>query len=174
MVANWVQRKGSDRDVDRRTRQIKEIVRLGTELRADMGLDAVFNQVTEAISSTLGFRIAVLNIIYPRSPTVEVVATSGLSDDERARLTGSPPQVTRLLTVMRPEFCVSHSYYLSHEHRYLLDGLDSATGYPPVTPMSQRSQDTWHQDDVILVPLMSPRAQDHLLGTRHAACCRCW
>ena len=41
MVTNWVQRRGSsERDIERRTRQIKEIVRLGRELEGGLTTNA--------------------------------------------------------------------------------------------------------------------------------------
>src|SRR5262249_15465194 len=80
MVTNWVQRRGSDRDVGRRTRQIKEIIRLGTALRAEQGLDVILGHVVEAIRSTLGFQVAVLNLVLPDHEFVEIGATTGLTD----------------------------------------------------------------------------------------------
>src|SRR5262249_14551133 len=108
MVTNWVPRRGPDRETERRTRQIKEIVRLGLALRADLPLNVILRQVVEAINSTLGFRVAVLNLLHADREHVEIVATAGLTEVERERLTKSPPLVSRLLGVLRPEFCISH------------------------------------------------------------------
>ena len=140
MVVNWVQRRGSDRDIERRTRQLKEIVRLGNELRAEIELDRILAQVVEGITSTLGFRAAVLNLIRP-DQTIEVAATSGLSEAERQVLTQAPPPLARLLAVMRPEFCVSHSYFISHENKHLLDGVEAVSLYtPPVIDPATRNR----------------------------------
>jgi methyl-accepting chemotaxis protein len=163
MVTNWVQRRGSDRDVERRTRQIKEIIRLGTALRAEQGLDVILGQVVEAISATLSFQVAVLNLVHPDHEHVEVVATAGLTEAERQRLVKSPPQVARLLAVMRPEFCISHSYFISHHYKHLFDGVEGVTVFTPTPPSAQRAPDAWHPEDVLLIPLVSPR-EDRLLG----------
>ncbi|HEV2461024.1 MAG TPA: GAF domain-containing protein, partial [Ktedonobacterales bacterium] len=161
MVNNWVQRRGSDRDVERRTRQIKEIVRLSTQMRADMDLETILMQAVEGIRSTLGFKVAVLNLITPRSDYVEIGATTGLSDVERQRLIKSPPPVARLRAVLRPEFCVGHSYFIGHQYKHLLDGIEGVTLSGPLT--SQRAPDAWHAEDVFFVPLKSPR-DDELIG----------
>jgi methyl-accepting chemotaxis protein len=163
MVTNWVPRRGPDRDTERRTRQIKEIVRLGTVLRADMSLDDVLRHVVEAINSTLGFRVAVLNLLHADRERVEIVATAGLTQAERERLMKSPPLVSRLLGVLRPEFCISHSYYISHHYKHLFDGVESVTVYTALPPSAQRPPDAWHPEDVLLVPLVSQR-EDRLLG----------
>ncbi len=163
MVTNWVQRRGPDRDLERRTRQIKEIVRLGTVLRADLALDDILRQLVEAISTTLGFHVAVLNLLHADRDTVEIVATAGLTEMERERLLKSPPLVSRLLAVLRPEFCISHSYFISHNYKHLFEGVEGVTVYTPLPPSAQRPPDAWHPEDVLLVPMVSPR-EDRLLG----------
>lgn len=163
MVTNWVQRRGSDRDVERRTRQIKEIVRLGTSLRAEIGLESILTQVVEGISATIGFGAAVLNLIHEGNDYFEVVATAGLNEAERQRLVKAPPLVARLLAIMRPEFCISHSYFISHHYKHLLDGVETVTVYTPLPPNAQRPPDAWHPEDMLFVPLVSPR-EDRLLG----------
>ncbi len=156
MVANWVQRRSSDKDIERRTRQLKEIMRLGSELRADVELDRILTQVVEGITGTLGFRAAALNLIRP-DQTMEVAATAGLNEAERQILVQSPPPLPRLLAVMRPEFCISHSYFISHEYKHLLEGIETVSIYTPLSPSAQRAPDAWHPDDMLLVPLISPR-----------------
>ena len=164
MVTNWVQRRGSsERDIERRTRQIKEIVRLGTTLRAEMRLDEILRQVVEAVSGALGFNVAVINLIFPDRERVEIAASLGLSDAERIRLAQNPPITARLLSVMRPEFCISKSYFISHNYKHLFEGVEGVTVYTPLPPNAQRPPDAWHPDDALLVPLVSP-GEDRLLG----------
>lgn len=162
MVVNWVQRRGSDRDIERRTRQLKEIVRLGNELRAEIELNRILTQVVEGITSTLGFRAAALNLIHP-DQTIEVAATAGLNEAERQVLMQAPPPLPRLLTVMRPEFCVSHSYFISHEYKHLLDGIEFVSVYTPQSTNPPRGADAWHPDNALFIPLISPH-KDRLLG----------
>ncbi|MFI5272468.1 MAG: methyl-accepting chemotaxis protein [Ktedonobacterales bacterium] len=164
MVTNWVQRRGGERDVERRTRQIKEIVRLGTELRADMGLEHILTRIVEGVSSTLGFHVVVLNLLRPGVEQLDIVATAGLTDAERQRLAQDPPTVNALLSVMRPQFCVSHSYFIGHQYKHLLEGVTGVTVYTALPPSAHRSADAWHPEDVFLVPLRSPRDTDRLLG----------
>ncbi|MGH2514465.1 MAG: GAF domain-containing protein, partial [Ktedonobacterales bacterium] len=162
-MQNWVQRRTSDRDLERRTRQIKEIVRIGMSLRADMDLESVLAQIVEAITSTLGFGAAVLNLAHEENTHFEVVATAGVGEAERQRLVQSPPLVARLLAVMRPEFCISHSYFISHHYKHVLDGVEGVTLPSSLPPSAQRAPDAWHPEDVLFVPLISPGG-DRLLG----------
>ncbi|MGH2485395.1 MAG: GAF domain-containing protein, partial [Ktedonobacterales bacterium] len=163
MVTNWVRRGSTERDIERRTRQIKEIVRLGTTLRAEMRLEDILKQVVESISATLGFNVAVINLIFPGRERVEIAAMVGLTEAERARLAEMPPIASRLLAVMRPEFCISQSYFISHNYKHLFEGVEGVTVYTPLPPSAQRPPDAWHPEDVLLVPLVSP-GEDRLLG----------
>jgi len=161
MMTNWTPRRGAERDLERRARQIKEMVRLGSALRAEMGLASIFSQVVEAINMTIGFNVAALNLVREHSDFVAVVATAGLDAADRERLTQNPPRLERLLAAMRPEFCISHSYFISHHHKALLDSISGITLPTPVA--MPHAPDAWHPDDMLLVPLISPR-DERLLG----------
>src|SRR5579875_2057469 len=166
-MTNWTPRRGAgssieaEHEIERRTRQIKEMVRLGAALRAEMGLESIFTQLVEAINTTLGFNVAALNIVREQSDYVEVVATAGLTPRERDQLTQRPPRLESLLGALRPEFCISHSYFISHHNKALLYSIDGITLPAPTPPPN--AADAWHPDDALLVPLISPR-DERLLG----------
>ncbi|MDE3230907.1 MAG: hypothetical protein KGO05_13595 [Chloroflexota bacterium] len=167
-MANWPPRRGSggnDRDTARRMRQVKEMVRLGAALRAEMGLDRIYIQVVESINTAVGFRVAALNIVRSDSDFLEVVATAGLSAGNRRQLMEHPPRLQALLAGMRPEFCRSHSYFIPHQYRHVLEsagGVVETTAPRPVTHTTNPAQ-AWDPEDVLLVPLTSPRT-GRLLG----------
>src|SRR5579862_4770445 len=95
-MTNWAPRRstggiaGAEHDLERRTQQIKEMVRLGSALRAEMGLENIYRQVVESINATFGFNVAAINIVREQSDYLEVVATAGLSPTERAALARPP------------------------------------------------------------------------------------
>src|SRR5579871_1840646 len=157
MVLNWGRQPATDRDLERRTRQFHEIVRLGTSLRTEIGLENTLAEVVEAIRGTLGFQVAVLNLIQPESEYLLVVASAGLAEADLHRLIQDPPRKDRILAVMRPEFCRSRSYFISHEYQHLLEGVPGITLYSAQPPSVSRGPGAWHPDDVLLVPVSSPR-----------------
>ncbi|MBF6590493.1 MAG: hypothetical protein IVW57_08160 [Ktedonobacterales bacterium] len=154
---NWGARRGSDRDLERRTRQIKEIVRLGTALRAETGVGPILAQLVNSINATIGFNAAAFNLIRQQSPVVEIAATAGISEADCERLRHNPPPVERLRAAMREEFRISRSYFISHIHKYMLEGVESVTRFDPLLMSEQRPRDAWHNEDTLLVPLISPR-----------------
>ncbi|HEX6121580.1 MAG TPA: methyl-accepting chemotaxis protein, partial [Ktedonobacterales bacterium] len=160
---NWGSRRAADQSTERRTQQIKEIVRLGTALRTETGVENILTQLVDSINSTIGFTVAAFNLIRQESAVVEIAGTAGISEADRQRLTRNPPPVDRLRAAMREEFRISRSYFIPHVHKYLLEGIEGVTQYDPQYPDDQRPRDAWHTEDVLLVPLISPRT-GHLLG----------
>jgi methyl-accepting chemotaxis protein len=161
---NWGSRRTTtDLNLERRARQVKEIVRLGTALRAEQGVENILAQLVNSINTTIGFTVAAFNLIRQESAVVEIAATAGINEADRQRLMRNPPPVDRLRAVMRDDFRISRSFFIPHVHKYLLEGVEGVTQYDPQYPDEQRPRDGWHTEDVLLVPLTSPRT-GHLLG----------
>lgn len=136
-----------------RTRQIKELIRLGNILRAELGLDEVLQQIVASISSCTGFRASVIKLIEDGSDYVTAVAFAGVSEEDQRVLREEHMLVEQMLRMMRPEFRISQSYFISHEHAYLFS--DIATGGNMT--MDDYEPGGWHPADMLMVPLFSPR-----------------
>lgn len=145
--------------LDRRATQIKEVLRLSNALRAELQLDVLLGQIVQAISSCIGFRQAILNLVHDDSPDLECAAFAGIRHEDELRMRASPPPLTRVLGVMRPEFRMSQSYFITYEYAYLLKGLEFVTP----TNIIWQGGNSWHPNDILLVPLVSPR-ENKLLG----------
>jgi methyl-accepting chemotaxis protein len=161
----WAQRRGGDRDTERRVRQIRELVRLSATLHADGGLDEILEQLAGAVTTTIGFGAAVFNLVHAQNPHLDVVAAVGLDHETFQTLRQSPPRLSAVERVMRPEFMLpgSQSYHISHEFSYLLEDIESVSVHPSPPHAAPRPVDAWHPDDMLLVPLTSSRDQ-RLLG----------
>src|SRR5207237_1184186 len=68
-----------------RTQQIKELIRLGNILRAELGLNEVLQQIVASISTYTGFRSASINLVKEESDYLLTVAFTG-SPEESERL----------------------------------------------------------------------------------------
>jgi methyl-accepting chemotaxis protein len=156
-------KSGAMIDLERRAQQIKEVVRVSAALRADMPPEAICAQVVQTIHSTLGFRAAVVNLIVPGVRHFIIAATAGISDAERQRLINEPPPVDHIVSLMRPNFQISRSYFIGHEHKYILEGAGGIMLFTPTANNAPRGPNAWHPDDVFFVPLFSMR-ENRLLG----------
>lgn len=143
----------------RRAQQIQELVRLGTLLRADLGLSEVLQQVAASIATCTGFRILVISLIEERGNYLSAVAFAGLSGEDERILREAHTPVEHMVRVMRQEFRISQSYFIPHQHNEVLAGLTSLVS----KSFEDYPEGGWHPEDALIVPLFSPREQK-LLG----------
>jgi methyl-accepting chemotaxis protein len=140
---------GSELEALRRTQQIKELIRLGNVLRAQLdfeldGLNEVLQQISNSIRACTGFRILVINLVEPGSEYVVPVTFAEASEESERIVRESRMTVEQLLGLMHEEFRISQSYFISHEH------ADEGSYEPG----------RWHPEDALIVPLYSPRKQE--------------
>ncbi len=141
------------------TRQIKELIRLGNILRAELGLDDVLQQIVASISACTGFRMAVINLVKDDSDYLIGAAFVGASVEGERIIRERHITVEQLVRFMRPEFRVSQSYFIPHER------FDEFADIPKAVdmPMENYEPGGWHPEDALIVPLFSPRKKK-LLG----------
>ncbi|HEU5375675.1 MAG TPA: GAF domain-containing protein, partial [Ktedonobacteraceae bacterium] len=140
-------------------RQIKELIRLGNVLRAELGLDEVLAQVAAAINSCLGFRSSVIKLIEEGLDNLKAVAFAGISEEDKRALQAHPMRVGQMLRMMQSEFQISQSYFISHEYAHLFADVPVVGG----GTVEQHCPGAWHPEDLLIIPLFSPR-QQKLLG----------
>jgi len=137
---------------------LREVTRFAGTLRVELGPDVVMRQVVNSIASTTGFRAAVINLVRDDSPLMDLAAFAGVPPAEQERMRGAPPPLNTILDLMRAEFCISQSYFISHEHAHLLNSIEAYTPMP-----APRLPGGWHPEDSLLVPMVSSRT-GRLLG----------
>jgi len=142
-----------------RAQQIKELIRLGNILRAELGLAEVLQQVVASTSVCTGFRILVVHLIEEGSEVLSPFAFAGMSAENQHVLREVRRPVEQVLRLMRPEFRISQSYFISH------DCADDFSDIVSVTNKTVEDYEPggWHPDDALIVPLFSPRKKK-LLG----------
>jgi len=142
-----------------RTQQIKELIRLGNVLRAELGLNEVLQQIVASISSCTGFRMAVINLVEDNSDLTSPVAFAGGSEEGNRLIIENPLTVEHMHRLLRPTFRVSQSYFIPHEYINEFADIQIVVDMP----MENYKPGGWHPEDMLIVPLFSPR-QKELLG----------
>src|SRR4249920_3335512 len=79
------------------TQQIKELIRLGNVLRAELGLNEVLQQIVASISTCTGFRMAVINLVEDNSDRTSPVAFAGGSEEGNRLIRENPLTVAQML-----------------------------------------------------------------------------
>jgi methyl-accepting chemotaxis protein len=146
-------------EAQRRTQQIKELVRLTNLLRVDSNLEEVLQQIAASTAACTGFRILVINLFNEQTNRVEVVACAGIPPEAERKLRASNDSVNLYTELMRPEFRISHSYYIPHQFAHLTSDLTSAVF---LKTEEDYEPGGWHPDDFLFVPLFSTREQKML------------
>lgn len=141
------------------SRQVKELIRLGNILRAELGLDEVLAQVVSSINRCTGFRRAVVHLIEEKSEFATVLAFLGISEEEKQVLREHPMRVEQMLKLMCPEFQISQSYFIEHGNTDVFSDLVAVGG----GEVEGYQAGDWHPNDVLIIPLFSPR-QRKVLG----------
>jgi methyl-accepting chemotaxis protein len=148
-----------DNLVLRHARQIKELIRLGNVLRAELGLAEVLQQIVASTSICTGFRILVVHLIEEGSDVLAPFAFAGMSEENQRVLRTVQRPVEQVLRLMRPEFRISQSYFISHEYSNDFSDIVSVIN----KSVEDYEPGGWHPDDALIVPLFSPRKKK-LLG----------
>lgn len=137
--------------------QIKELLRLSKLLRVEHGLNDILPQVVSSIADSTSFRTLILNLIKDQS--ICPVAFVGISDEDQRVLQSGHDSADDFMKFMRRDFRISESYFISHEHADLFANVTTINSMPT----DRYKPGGWHPDDMLLVPLYSPREQK-LLG----------
>src|SRR6266568_7711633 len=95
---------------------IKELLRLTNVLRAGLSLNEVLQQIVTSISACTGFRILVINLVEERKDYLIPVAFAGTSPEAERIIREAPLTIEQMRRLMRPEFRISQSYFISHEY----------------------------------------------------------
>jgi NtrC-family two-component system sensor histidine kinase KinB len=139
-----------------RNRQLSEILRLGNVLKFNLQLEDIFDRVTHAVVDSLGFNIAVLNLVEPGPPPyVRRAAAAGIPPEAWRKMQAVTAPLDDYLALMRPEFRISQSYLVSHHYREVWQSLPDVY-FPDLGP---RAEGEWMAEDGLLVPLADSSGQ---------------
>lgn len=127
------------------------ILEVSNSLIGQFEIDAALTRIAQAIRKALGFENVVFALHDPRRNEYVRRAQAGMDDvwdDVRKRHV--PP--SEIAAFFNPEFRASNSYFVSHtalrksEHDFFVRPEDADDGF--------LKPDEWHENDLLLVPLM--------------------
>jgi diguanylate cyclase (GGDEF)-like protein len=127
------------------------ILAVSNSLIGQFDLDAALTRIAQAIRKALGFENVVFALHDPRRNEYVRRAQAGMDDvwDDVRKRAVSPGEIAAFFN---PEFRASNSYFVSHtalrksEHDFFVRPEDADDGF--------LKPDEWHENDLLLVPLM--------------------
>jgi diguanylate cyclase (GGDEF)-like protein len=139
------------------------ILEVSNSLIGQFDVDAALTRIAQAIRRALGFDSVVFAILDPRTNEYVRRAHAGVEDvwDEVRKKHVTPAEIEAFFN---PEFKASSSYFVSHtalrksEHDFFVRPEDVDGGF--------LKPDEWHENDLLLVPLMSGERMIGFLSVR--------
>ncbi len=129
------------------------ILDVSNSLIGNFDIDVALTRIAQAIRRALGFENVVFALLDPRTDQYVRRAHAGL-DDVWEEVRKKPVTPAEIEAFFNPEFKASSSYFVSHtalrksEHDFFVRPDDADEGF--------LKPDEWHENDLLLVPLMSP------------------
>lgn len=133
--------------------QLSELLKVSATFRASAPLEQVLGAICSAVSSALGYRLVQFSLLDRETDLMVPFAFSGFSPEERMRLRNISRPRAFYNRVMQPKFRISNSYFLSHRDDLEIE-LGGQWAFLPDIKDSERSEDEWHQNDALVVPLL--------------------
>ncbi len=138
----------------RRAARLHEILRALTTINADRELETLVDRIAATIQTVLGFRIVLIRLRAPGMPHLDAVGFAGLEPEGRAVLAAAPLELEDFQSWLRPEFAVSHSFFIGHK-----DPFSRVLPAGVVSDLGPREPWEWHAEDVLFVPLRDGRGE---------------
>jgi diguanylate cyclase (GGDEF)-like protein len=139
------------------------ILDVSNSLIGQFDIDAALTRIAQSIRKALGFEVVVFALHDPRKDEFVRRAQAGL-DDVWEEVRKKHVSSEEMSAFFNPEFHVSNSFFVSHsvlrqsEHDFFVHPEDADDGF--------LKPDEWHQNDMLLVPLMSGETMIGYLSVR--------
>lgn len=131
------------------------ILDVANDLIASVDVDAMLTRIAQAIQKALGFNTVVFALHEPKRDEFVRRAHAGL-DDVWEEVRRKPVSSSEITALFNQEFRISNSFFISHtalrqsEHGFFVRPEDASYKH-----------DEWHENDMLIVPLMSA---DQVIG----------
>lgn len=114
-------------------------------------VESLLNQLAEAVRNQSGYQMVAINFIDPATNTLLVRAMAGIPSAGREHLLQQRVPLPELEPYLKEEHRISQSYYTRHTQASQDPTLE---GYFWTPDLGERGPSEWHQNDVLLVPIM--------------------
>jgi GAF domain-containing protein/nitrogen-specific signal transduction histidine kinase len=144
--------------VRRRADTLLRFADVSRDLAQDQPLDHALQIIARGIRDTTPFRVVLVSVLEPETGALRRVTSVGIPQETLAELMARKQPLSSLQQLIRPEFKVSRSYFIP---------VDQTPVIPPdlhivsldVSAPPPRSENAWHRDDLLLMPLENSEGQ---------------
>jgi GAF domain-containing protein len=131
---------------------IRRILDEFNQMDVQQGERELSEQITQAATAVLGFRIARMRLLDAESGELETVAIHGIPDEEASALIGQQMPWKALEPYLSEKYKAERSYLIPHDLKEWQE-LCNQYLYVPSAPHTPESG--WHEYDAFLTPLIT-------------------
>lgn len=133
---------------------LRGLVNLASETQTSPELDGVVRAVATTVTRTFGYREAAVYLVEDDGETFRAHATVGEHPDYDAAIFARPLPGRIWDELFQERFQMGSSFFIDHRlHQWTEEQL----ALLPALPLGRRSDDEWHEDDALFVPLYDKR-----------------
>ena len=143
----------ANQTLERRNRQLEQILETGNRLRLDQPLETLLSRIVSN-HRELGFEIAVLNLRDEETGVLHVHTVAGGTDEGRKFLKDASYPWERMEVIFREEFKLGPCYFIPAGTMDVSAALEGKVVIPKDDGRS-RTVDEWDPEDFLYLPLRS-------------------
>jgi len=152
--------KAAHDELQRRNQLLTQILEVGSSLHRNLNLDALLQDIVQAVHHSLRFGAVVLNLVDEGGNQVRVSAYAGLDDGGEHLLEGAVYEWEEFASLLQKRFRVGRCYFIPHsEFNWEHDFHGAVYSLADDGVTSDVLDDTWHVDDALLMPIELPHGQ---------------
>ncbi|MFH1183456.1 MAG: GAF domain-containing protein [Chloroflexota bacterium] len=141
--------------LQRRAATLEKFSSASSALNPEMPLDEALAFVAQGIHESTPFRVVLISVYEPETGLLRRVAGAGIQPETLAELQARKQQLTSIRQLTKPEFKISHSYYIPADQTPVLPA-DIHYVYADQYSETATQQNAWDPDDFLVLPLDDP------------------
>jgi len=163
---NPIGRLGIARDIterkltqDKYTNQLIDLIEIGNQMRMELNLDNLLQNICNMIVSRHGWRQVILSLRNYETNTSKPVAMAGYDEKTvKEILSISPSPIKSVKKYQKKEFKISRSFYIDYSH---WSEMDDYSKNRVITPVDNLEPGGWNEKDILLIPI---EGKNNILG----------
>ena len=143
--------KAENGQLRQRAHALEQILAISAQFNATRNMFELLDQITSAARDVLGFNMVLLRLYSESTQAFEARAFAGVPEEGKAYLSGIQVSMDDYRLMAQARFRISNSYFINHNEEGAAEAIMGAY----VTDLGDRSEGEWHEEDALIVPLVS-------------------
>jgi len=153
------------KEMQKRRRMLNTLKRLDASMSSTLEFSEILEKIAESVANVLGFKVVLLSLVNESKDLLERKVSYGIPDEVFKKLQKKPVPMPKFEELLRDEYKISNSYFISHKHKEKIESHRALYTYTPPYEKEELKHN-WHPEDIFFVPLLSKEGK--ILGIMSA------